>query len=59
MTLGYVLYGVMVASHSLSFWMSVHKLGTVPTAVAKGAQQAVSPTIVAGIWVAFFPECQR
>lgn len=37
---GYVLYGVMVASHSLSFWMSIHKLGTVPTAVAKGAQQA-------------------
>ena len=53
MTLGYVLYGVMVASHSLSFWMSVHKLGTVPTAVAKGAQQAVSRTLVAGFWVAF------
>ena len=53
MILGYALYGVMVASHSLSFWMSVHKLGTVPTAVAKGAQQAVSRTIVAGIWAAF------
>ena len=37
---GYCLYGFMVALHSLSFWMSVNKLGTVPTAVAKGAQQA-------------------
>eukprot|EP00937_MAST-01D_sp_MAST-1D-sp2_P004182 g4182.t1 len=37
---GYVLYGFMVGLHSLSFWMSINKLGTVPTAVAKGAQQA-------------------
>jgi len=37
---GYSLYGVMVAMHSLSFWKSVHQLGTVPTAVSKGAQQA-------------------
>ena len=36
----YSLYGVMVAMHSLSFWKSVHQLGTVPTAVSKGAQQA-------------------
>eukprot|EP00943_MAST-04B_sp_MAST-4B-sp1_P000005 g5.t1 len=38
--LGYVLYGVLVGLHSLSFWKSVNKIGTVPTAVAKGAQQA-------------------
>eukprot|EP00942_MAST-04A_sp_MAST-4A-sp1_P000141 g141.t1 len=38
--LGYVLYGILVGLHSLSFWKSVNKIGTVPTAVAKGAQQA-------------------
>jgi drug/metabolite transporter (DMT)-like permease len=37
---GFSLYGVLVGLHSLSFWKSVNKLGTVPTAVAKGAQQA-------------------
>mmetsp|Transcript_57317 Transcript_57317/g.125545 ORF Transcript_57317/g.125545 Transcript_57317/m.125545 type:complete len:367 (+) Transcript_57317:28-1128(+) len=36
----YLLYGLMVGLHSLSFWKSVYKLGTVPTAVSKGAQQA-------------------
>jgi drug/metabolite transporter (DMT)-like permease len=40
LTWAYATYGIMVALHSLSFWMSVNKLGTVPTAVAKGAQQA-------------------
>jgi len=37
---GFVLYGVMVGVHSLSFWKSIYKMGTVSTAVAKGAQQA-------------------
>ena len=37
---GFSLYGALVGLHSLSFWKSVNKLGTVPTAVAKGAQQA-------------------
>lgn len=37
---GYVMYGILVGLHSLSFWKSVNRLGTVPTAVAKGAQQA-------------------
>ena len=37
---GFVLYGLLVGAHSLSFWKSVNKLGTVPTAVAKGAQQS-------------------
>ena len=40
MAFGFALYGAMVGLHSLSFWKSIHKLGTVPTAVAKGAQQA-------------------
>jgi len=40
MLIGYIMYGCMVALHSLSFWFSINKLGTVPTAVAKGAQQA-------------------
>ena len=40
LTWAYALYGIMVALHSLSFWFSVNRLGTVPTAVAKGAQQA-------------------
>mmetsp|Transcript_29124 Transcript_29124/g.37579 ORF Transcript_29124/g.37579 Transcript_29124/m.37579 type:complete len:384 (+) Transcript_29124:117-1268(+) len=38
--IGFVFYGLMVGLHSLSFWKSIHKIGTVPTAVAKGAQQA-------------------
>ena len=38
--LGFVFYALMVGLHSLSFWKSIHRLGTVPTAVAKGAQQA-------------------
>ena len=37
---GFALYAVMVGLHSLSFWKSIYKMGTVPTAVAKGAQQA-------------------
>ena len=37
---GYFLYAAMVGLHSLSFWKSVHRMGTVPCAVAKGAQQA-------------------
>lgn len=40
MAWGFVLYGAMVGLHSLSFWKSIHKMGTVSTAVAKGAQQA-------------------
>lgn len=40
MVFGFILYGAMVGLHSLSFWMSVHRMGTVPCAVAKGAQQA-------------------
>lgn len=36
----YGLFALMVGLHSLSFWKSVHRLGTVPTAVSKGAQQA-------------------
>lgn len=38
--IGFCFYGMMVGLHSLSFWKSIHKVGTVPTAVAKGAQQA-------------------
>jgi drug/metabolite transporter (DMT)-like permease len=37
---GFVMYGFLVGLHSLSFWKSVNVIGTVPTAVAKGAQQA-------------------
>ena len=40
LTRGYALYGLMVGVHSLSFWKSVHQVGTIPTAVSKGAQQA-------------------
>ena len=36
----YLLFGLMVGLHSLSFWKSVYKLGTVATAVSKGAQQS-------------------
>ena len=36
----YGLFALMVGLHSLAFWKSVHRLGTVPTAVSKGAQQA-------------------
>jgi drug/metabolite transporter (DMT)-like permease len=39
-TAGFVFYALMVGLHSLSFWKSIYRLGTVPTAVAKGAQQA-------------------
>jgi len=40
MVFGFVLFGALVGLHSLSFWKSVHRMGTVPCAVAKGAQQA-------------------
>jgi hypothetical protein len=33
------MYAFVVGLHSLSFWKSVNLLGTVPTAVSKGAQQ--------------------
>jgi len=37
---GYFLFAVLVAIHAVSFWKSVYRLGTVPTAVSKGAQQS-------------------
>ena len=37
---GYALFALLVGVHSLAFWKAVGKLGTVPTAVSKGAQQA-------------------
>ena len=37
---GYILFAVLVAVHALTFWKSVHRMGTVPTAVSKGAQQS-------------------
>lgn len=37
---GYVAFALMVGLHGVSFWKSVARVGTVPTAVAKGAQQA-------------------
>lgn len=37
---GYGGFSMMVGLHSLAFWKSVCKLGTVPTAVSRGAQQA-------------------
>lgn len=38
----YALHSVLVGAHSLAFFKSVHRLGSVPTAIAKGAQQAGS-----------------
>lgn len=37
---GFGVYALTVGLHSLAFWKSIYRLGTVPTAVAKGAQQA-------------------
>ena len=51
--IGYVLYGVLVGVHSLSFWKSVNKLGTVSVAVSKGAQQAgvfIVSTLFIAVW---------
>ena len=38
-TWGYIMYASVVGLHSLSFWKSVNLIGTIPTAVSKGAQQ--------------------
>jgi drug/metabolite transporter (DMT)-like permease len=37
---GYSLFAVQVGIHALSFWKSVYIMGTVPTAVSRGVQQA-------------------
>ena len=37
---GYAGFALCVGVHSLSFWKSVSRIGTVATAVSKGAQQA-------------------
>lgn len=37
---GYTMFAILVGVHALSFWKSVHRLGTVPTAVSRGAQQS-------------------
>jgi drug/metabolite transporter (DMT)-like permease len=37
---GYIFFAVLVGIHALSFWKNVSNLGTVPTAVSKGAQQS-------------------
>ena len=36
----YSLHAVLVGVHTLAFFKSVRRLGTVPTAISKGAQQA-------------------
>ena len=38
----YALHAVLVGVHTLAFFKSVHRLGAVPTAFAKGATQAGS-----------------
>ena len=37
---GYSMFAFLVGVHALAFWKSVHRLGTVPTAVSRGAQQS-------------------
>ena len=39
-TWSYLAYALLVGLHSLSFWKSVVQMGTVATAISKGAQQA-------------------
>jgi len=36
----YALHAALVGMHTLAFFKSVRRLGTVPTAISKGAQQA-------------------
>ena len=36
----YLLYALMVGVHTLAFWKTMRTLGTVPTAISRGAQQA-------------------
>ena len=38
--MGYTLHASLVGLHTLAFFKSIHRLGTVPTAVSKGAIQA-------------------
>ena len=38
----YVVYAVMVGVHTLAFWNTMPYLGTVPVAISKGAQQAMT-----------------
>lgn len=37
---GYVMFSILVGFHALCFWKAIHCMGTVPTAVSKGAQQS-------------------
>ena len=46
--LSYTLHAVLVGVHSLAFFKSVRRLGSVPTAISKGAQQACSAESVVG-----------
>ena len=36
----YALHAMLVGLHTLAFFKSVRRMGTVPTAISKGAQQA-------------------
>jgi hypothetical protein len=36
----YASYGLLVGFHTLAFWKTMRRLGTVPEAVSKGTQQA-------------------
>ena len=36
----YALFATLVGFHALCFWKAVRRMGTVPTAVSKGAQQS-------------------
>jgi len=38
----YASHALMVGVHTLAFWKTVRTLGTVPTAISKGAQQALT-----------------
>ena len=37
----YASYGLLVGFHTLAFWKTMRRLGTVPVAVSKGTQQAL------------------
>jgi hypothetical protein len=54
----YASYGLLVGFHTLAFWKTMRRLGTVPVAVSKGTQQAL-PFLLSHILFATPPETTR
>ena len=49
----YASYGLLIGFHTLAFWKTMPRLGTVPVAVSKGRQQALTKALTSSCRTSF------